>query len=47
MEWDGRAAAVRMPELAMRSALPHLREPEVGQDIDDLAGLEDRYVAHG
>jgi hypothetical protein len=42
-----RGASIGVPELLVRTALPHLREPEGLKDRDDLARAEDGYVTHG
>lgn len=46
MEWEGRAATVRMPELLVRTTLPDLRETVRFQQGDDFSRLEDGDASH-
>jgi hypothetical protein len=46
VERDGRATAVCMPVLAMRTALPNLCESEPLKDGHNFPRLQDRHVAH-
>lgn len=47
MKRNSRAAAIRMPELLMRTALPHLDKPELPEKRDDFARFQNWRLAHG
>jgi hypothetical protein len=46
MKRNGGTSAVGMPELLVGTALSHFLESQPHQDIDNLAWLENWYVAH-
>jgi len=46
MEGQGSPPAIRVPILAVRSALPHLDESQALQEAGNLALLENRNLAH-
>lgn len=46
MKRNGRAAAVGMPELLMRTALPDLDKPELPEKRDDFARFQNWRLAH-
>jgi hypothetical protein len=46
MEGNRRASPIRVPELAMRSALSDLLKPDAQQERGDFARLQDRYGPH-
>lgn len=46
MEWNGGGAAVRVPKLLMRAALPDFSEAETRQNRTNFSSLENRDVAH-
>ena len=46
VEWDGRSATVRMPELLVRTTLPDLRETVRFQQGDNFPRLEDGDASH-
>ena len=46
MKWNGCAPTVGVAILPMRTALSDFNEPQIFQNADNLAGLENGDVAH-